>query len=219
MIRSYMQIKAATLPWILLVLIALTGTHAVEPEQPASTSRIIMVVPFENVSRVKAMVTYDAAAASSPRGVETTVTAVDRPAVAVVNSKPADPLRQSVTVDRYSEAPRGLLEDILTRQPGVTLVERQRVDTILMEQQFSGFSDPKETVALGKMAGAQYVVTGTVQDIASREKAFNGYGVAVRNTIVTASIRVRVIEISTGTIVASTTAEGAETFTSSDFGG
>lgn len=161
-----------------------------------ASKHTIMVAPFENLSQAKAMVTYEAA--TSPD----------------TNSP-----KRTFTVDRYSEAPRGVLEDILTKQSGLTVIERQRVDSILQEQQFSGLSDPKQATLLGKMVGAQYIVMGTVQDVAARVKEFNGYGVAVRNTVVTASVRVRVIDLETGAVVASATLEGSEAFTASQFGG
>ncbi len=180
---------------ITLLLIAVISVHAADAV-PVAGPHAIMVAPFENLSAAKAMVTYEAATSADPN-----------------NPK------RTFTVDRYSEAPRGILEDLLTKQKGVTVIERQRVDALLQEQQFSGLSDPNQATALGKLVGAQYLVMGTVQDVAARAKEFSGYGVQIRNTTVTASVRVRVIDIETGQVIASTIVNGSEAFTTSQFGG
>jgi len=176
-------------------LIALCLFALVIPAEDV-VKRTIMVAPFENLSAARSMVEYEAATSGSPD----------------------DPKRR-FKVDRYSEAPRGILEDILVNDGRTTVIERQRVDSLLQEQQFSGLSDPAQAVALGKIVGAQYIVLGTIQDVSTRQKAFSGYGVAVTQTQVTASIRIRVIDVETGGVVASRIVDGSEAFTASQFGG
>jgi len=136
-------------------------------------------------------------------------------------ANPDNPKR-SFRVDRYSEAPRGVLEDILGQIPGIRIVERQRVDAVLLETEFgrlSGLVDPEKAVKLGKMLGADAVVMGSILDVGSNTKHFSGYGIQTRNTQVRCAIRVRIIDIASGTIPLSRIVRDSVTYASSRFGG
>jgi len=191
---------------------------AAESDNSTKDRRAILVAPFENISQFKAMVSYDAMQESNERAPVSAVVADARTGVAVAVAG-TQAVRKSVTVDRYSEAPRGMLEDLLTQQPGVVVVERQRVDALLKEQQFSGFTNQGEAIALSRVAGARYLATGTVQDIGTRETTFNGYGISSKRVQVNAQVRVRVVDIETGQIVASTSAQGQEVYATGLFAG
>ena len=183
---------------LLGLMFAATGflgrTEAADRKTP-----VVLVPPFENLSSAKAYTSYEVATSSNP------------------NSP-----KRTFQVDRYTEAPRAVLEDILGAIPGVKIVERQRVDAILLESEFgrlSGLVDAEKAVKLGKLLGANAVVMGTVLDVSSRSKEFSGYGIATRNTVVTGSVRIRVVDIESGHVSFSRISKGSATFLTSNFGG
>lgn len=196
--------------------ISVASLSGAESQPPAQPRRAILVAPFENISQVKAMVSYDALRESSEKAPVSAVVADARNGVAIAVTG-TESVRKTLMVDRYSEAPRGMLEDLLAQQQGLVVVERQRVDALLQEQQFSGFTNQGDAIALSKVAGARYLATGTVQDIAMRETNFSGYGIASKRIQVTAQVRVRLVDIETGQIVASTKAQGQETYATDRF--
>lgn len=178
---------------ILALLVVASALCAAEP------SRTILVAPFENQSTAKCLVTYRVA----------------------TNANPNEPQR-TFQVDRYSEAPRAILENALVRIPKITVIERQRVDAMMLENDFGAFSglvDGNAATRLGRMLGASVIVMGTVLRVDATTREFNGYGVATRNTAVNASIRVRAVDIATGAIVASEVVDGQKVYTASQFGG
>ena len=68
------------------------------------------------------------------------------------SSDPDQPRKRYIHVDRYTEAPRSILEDLLVDIDGVKVVEWQRVDALLQESQFShnsGLVDTENAVQLG----------------------------------------------------------------------
>lgn len=182
--------------WALCILgLMLTTVSAGEANRPIT----ILVAPFENQSTAKSMVAYEVATAADP-------------------TQP----KRSFTVDRYSEAPRAILEQALTGLSGVTVVERQRIDAMLLESDFgaySGLVDGSTAAKMGAALGASTILQGTVLSVSVETKAFAGYGVQTERSVVTASIRVRSIDIATGTVIASQIVSGQKAYTASQFGG
>lgn len=165
----------------------------------AESARTILVAPFENQSTAKCMVTYRVA----------------------TNPNPNEPQR-SFQVDRYSEAPRAIFENALVKVPGVTVIERQRVDAMMLEGDFGAFSglvDGNAATRLGRMLGANVIVMGTIMRVDATTREFSGYGVATKNTTVTASVRVRAVDISSGAILASEIVDGSKNYPTSQFSG
>ena len=137
------------------------------------------------------------------------------------NDDPNNPKRV-FRVDRYSEAPRSILEDIVLEIGQINIVERQRLDQMLLESEFSrlsGFVDAQESVTLGKLLGASFIIMGTINDVSSSTTNFKGYGIKSKVVTVQSNIRLRVIEIKSGNIVFSRILKGKATFSSSNFGG
>jgi hypothetical protein len=67
---------------------------------------------------------------------------------------------------RYHQGER--ISDLLTHEflkLGFDVVERSEIDRIVKEQKFSfsGFIEPKEAVAMGKLSGADTIVIGSLQ--------------------------------------------------------
>jgi curli biogenesis system outer membrane secretion channel CsgG len=161
--------------------------------------KVVLVPPFENLSKVKSMVVYEVATSSNP----------DNP-------------KRLFHVDRYSEAPRAVLEDILQGIDGVTAVERTRVDAILLESEFgrlSGLVDSEKAAKMGKMLGANTIIMGSILDVASTKKSFSGYGIRTDTVVVRSSIRVRIMDIESGNLTLSKIVRGSVSYSSSNFGG
>jgi hypothetical protein len=134
-------------------------------------------------------------------------------------NKEGQPKRRYI-VDRYTEGPRSLFQDMLVNLDGVTVVERQRVDTLLVESEFglSGLVDSEKAVKLGKMLGANVVVMGTIVDIRDETKEFQGYGIKTKNTEVICKLNVRLLDMESGTIKFSKVVEGTRTYSQSTYG-
>jgi hypothetical protein len=156
----------------------------------------VLVAPFENQSKQHENIVYE-----------------------VAGSKPDKPKRR-YTVDRFTEAPRSVFENMLVNIEGITIVERQRVDTMLVESEFgskSGLVDPDKALKLGNMLGANLIVIGTILDLHDEDKEFAGYGVEIKNTDVVCAIRVRLLD-ETGTIRFNKIVKGAKQYSKSTFG-
>lgn len=121
----------------------------------------------------------------------------------------------------FEDACRSLLEDAITQQGG-RVVERQKLDAILEEtafQHYSGRVDVDTAVKMGKMFGAQYLAVGTVVNQDVQKKSFTGYGIRTNSLVYTVSLRLRVVDLQSGEIAFSGSAEGTATETSSRYGG
>jgi curli biogenesis system outer membrane secretion channel CsgG len=174
--------------------------QAQEPQTNSSRKgTVVLVAPFENMSKVRSMIEYEVGTSSDPK-----------------NPKRTFP------VDRYSEAPRAILEDILQGIDNVSAVERTRLDALLLESEFgrlSGLVDSEKAAKLGKMLGAKAVVMGTIMDVSTEKKSFSGYAIETRTTLVKCSLRVRIIDIETSRVTLSKTLRGSVSYSSSSFGG
>ncbi len=192
----------AILMLALVALVALSGTMLATPAYAdENAKRVVLIPPFENFSGEHAYIYYE---------VQT-------------SSNPDDPIKR-IRVDRYSQEPRLGLENMLTRKQGpkFAVIERQRVDQMLMEGEFarsSGLVDESSAVKLGNALGANTVVMGTIRSITSETKEFKGYGVHTKNILVTCKMHVRVVDIATMNIIVSGEFVGTTQFPSSGFGG
>ncbi|MCA1808311.1 MAG: hypothetical protein LC725_02440 [Lentisphaerae bacterium] len=68
----------------------------------------------------------------------------------------------SLASEHYEIAVRDLLVGALTESPGVRLVERERLEMLLREQQLTlqGLADPANCARLGVLLGADRIITG-----------------------------------------------------------
>ena len=185
-----------SLAFVFLVLVSNAGS-----QQTADEARkpVVLVPPFENQSKYHVNVGYEVATGNDP-------------------NQP----KRHFTVDRYTEAPRSLFEDMLGNIEGVTIVERQRVDALLAESEFgrlSGLVDTEKALKLGKMLGANVIIMGTIVDIRDEKRDFKGYGIQTKNTEVICQIRVRMLDIEKGTVRFTKIVKGSKTYTESSFGG
>ena len=116
---------------------------------------------------------------------------------------------------------RGVLEDILVNKH-MKVVERQRVDSVLKEAEFSGKStmaDQAKAVKMGKMLGANVLAMGTILNVSSEVQHSSGYGVRTQKTTVKASVRIRVVDIASGEVRFSRVCNAQQSYDSSTNGG
>jgi curli biogenesis system outer membrane secretion channel CsgG len=179
--------------------LAVLATRGPAQDAPKGGTRpIVLVPPFENLTKQRDYVLYDV-----PDN-----TASNRP-------------HRHYRIDRYTEAPRALFEDVLVNMDGVSVVERKRVDTLLVEAEFgqlSGLVDPAKAIKLGKLIGANRIVIGTIADVSEETRKFKGYGIQTENMIVSAELRVRVLDIESGRIAFSKVVKGSKTYSKSSYG-
>lgn len=115
-----------------------------------------------------------------------------------------------------------LTVDALVNHTGLEVVERERLASILAELELSnsGIAEPSVAlrVQLGKQAGAQYLVVGSVTQFSYDENTSRagGHGplpraVDLKTGTARVSVTARLIETTTGRIVASSTGDGTVT--------
>jgi curli biogenesis system outer membrane secretion channel CsgG len=159
--------------------------------------RVILVVPFENLTQVRCMIQSES-----------------------IGQQP-DRVGRQLQVDRYSEVPRTILEDILVAR-GASVVERKLADSALLSGDSGSprpLKDVEQAAKIGVQLAANTVVLGTIVSLNSEQKNLNEYGMTSRHVLVTASMRLRVIDVSSGRVVSSKSFDARETYLSSGFGG
>ncbi len=100
------------------------------------------------------------------------------------------------------------------------LVDYEELSTIakMHSVNMSGLIDPATTVAMGKFAGAKFMVVGNVTGLTTKENVF-GYKHADKGSIsnaqhvVTANVAIRIVDIETGRIVVAGLGKGSSTST------
>ena len=110
-----------------------------------------------------------------------------------------------------------MLTNELSTRPTLIVVERQKLKAVMEEQNLSasGRVSPETSIAIGKLTGAQYLVTGTVTAFEEKldtqvKHGFMGYGGSVKTVSEGGYLAVdlRVIDTSTGEIRYARTIEG-----------
>ena len=176
-----------------LAALLVSGSNVPGQESGGVTKKpVVLVPPFENQSKHHQNINYEVATGSNP----------DQP-------------KRRFIIDRLTESPRSVLENMLGNIEGITIVERQRVDALLVEAEFGGLSglvDPEKAVKLGKMLGANLIVMGTIIDLHDEVVTFQGYGIRTENTKVICQIRMRLLDIETGKVQFSKIIKGSQTY-------
>ncbi len=116
-------------------------------------------------------------------------------------------LNRIASTDRALTGLEGIAEErlvtVLTGMKGFRVVERERLAAVIAEQKLSisGLVDDSETaIQLGKLVGAEYIVTGSLNALTLIEKSFTGYGVVIREVDATFEVSMRMINVTTGII-------------------
>lgn len=129
----------------------------------------------------------------------------DRPSIAVADFT-AD--RQNA---KLAQSLPDLVADALINSKRFDVYERTKLATLQREQnlQTSGTTDADSAVALGKVAGVRYILTGQVLDSGQETRDFVGYGVQTRTTFYRLKAAIKVIDTQTGKVLFSKK-DGAE---------
>jgi curli biogenesis system outer membrane secretion channel CsgG len=116
-----------------------------------------------------------------------------------------------------------LLVDELLTTGAVRLFERKKLDAVLSEQDFSNSNradlSAGTVVKLGRASGVQYIVVGSITKFGGEEKTKGGAagaiagklllgGFGLKQTFAHVGLTCRVVDASTGEIIASVRAEG-----------
>lgn len=86
------------------------------------------------------------------------------------------------------------------------VVEREKLGSVMREIGFgqSGMVDPGSASQMGKLLGARYVLTGRVISLGAEEKTFSGYGINTKNSVLSLSVSIRIVDTETGSVQFST---------------
>lgn len=110
-----------------------------------------------------------------------------------------------------------MLTNELSARPSLTIVERQKLRAVLEEQNLSasGMVSAASSIEIGKLTGAQYLITGTITAFENQmetktKRGFMGYGAGVESISHGGYLAVdlRVVDTTTGEIRYSRTIEG-----------
>lgn len=118
----------------------------------------------------------------------------------------------SIAAADFTSAPQTHADQVLTRTlPDLVsrglvrsgrfdVYEREKLNTILREQSFqvSGFADSKTAVAMGKLAGVRYILTGQIIDNGAKTQTFSGYGMSTRTTFYNLAVSIKIVDVETG---------------------
>jgi len=126
-----------------------------------------------------------------------------------------------------------LLVDDLVKSGGYSVIERQQLDKILNEQNFSNSdrADPASAAKIGKLLGVDAIIVGSVTQFGGETKnvgvgggAWNWHGFGAggfghHKTKAIVAVTARIVNINTGEILASEDGKGESSRSSTSMGG
>jgi len=114
------------------------------------------------------------------------------------------------SIGKYYYQTRGIektvqdrLNTLLTNSDKFRVVEKDKISEIIEEQKFSlsGLVDESETaIELGKLIGADHIITGTLNTLSINEEKFSGYGTTLYRVKASMESSIRLINVTTGII-------------------
>src|SRR5690606_9494871 len=87
-------------------------------------------------------------------------------------------------IGNIEEAAADYLISYINARDDFQVVERAKLRSIITEHGFntSGLVDQTESaIELGKLLGAEYILTGSLMNLDIEEKSFSGYGITSKN--------------------------------------
>ena len=144
-----------------------------------------------------------------------TVPAISRPIIGVLKFQ--DETGAMFMQGGVGRAMTTMLTNEMSARPSFNIVERQKLRAVMEEQNLSasGRVSAETSIAIGKLTGAQYLVTGTVTAFEEKvntqyKRGFLGVGAGVKSTSEGGYLAVdlRVIDTTTGEIRYARTIEG-----------
>lgn len=104
--------------------------------------------------------------------------------------------------------------DALLEDGTFRVVERKKIDAVLAEQDFSRSdrADPKTALKIGKALGVQYIIAGSITKFSTEKKSvggrIKGIGLGVGKAKSEVNLTARIIDTTTGEILASAEGHG-----------
>ncbi|MCK9410245.1 MAG: CsgG/HfaB family protein [Bacteriovoracaceae bacterium] len=112
-----------------------------------------------------------------------------------------------------------MLTTALVKSGKFIVIERQELDKVLAEQKLgeSGLVTPESAPKVGKLLGAELFVVGSVSEFGTKESNVGGsvplFGAALKTKTARAVVDVRLVNTTSGEIIAAETKEGSESTT------
>ncbi len=110
-----------------------------------------------------------------------------------------------------TDGARRAITDMLTTElgkiPGISVVERSRLEAIAKEQRLaaSGLVEGSTAVQIGRLAGVQVIITGSITEFASNKSGgvipIGGFNIAVGSNEAKVTLDVRTIDAETGKVL------------------
>jgi len=130
----------------------------------------------------------------------TTITlAQDVPTIAVVNFGN----NTGYNIPNIEDTAGEYISTLLSNKNNLQVVERKKLKSIMTEQGLSqsGVVDNQKTaIQVGKLLGAEYLVTGSLMNLNINETQFDGYGIETTKVKVSLTTNIKVLNVSTGVI-------------------
>ena len=107
------------------------------------------------------------------------------------------------------------LTTLFVGQTNFRVVEREKLSALMTEQELSasGLVDRNETaVEFGRLLGAEYIVTGSLNNLNLEESSFSGYGITTTKVEATLQANIKLIDVTTGEILIANIYAESETF-------
>ncbi len=112
-----------------------------------------------------------------------------------------------------------MLITALVKSGSFSVLERQEMEKVVQEQQFSNSSmvTPETAAKLGKILGVELFVVGSVSEFGVKESSVGGgvslFGASVSKRKARAVVDIRLVNVTTGEIIAAENQEGEESST------
>ena len=106
-----------------------------------------------------------------------------------------------------------MLATALVKRTRFSVIERDKLASIMAEQDLNNDAtrfDPGTATAIGKLLGAQYVVTGAVTEYGRSRSGGSGFGISLGKQGYSAAVDIRIVDVTTGEIVFAEDAEETE---------
>ena len=132
--------------------------------------------------------------------------AADKPLVAVMDFEN----KSQYGGYRVGQGASDMLATELVKSKTFRVVERDKINTLLKEQDFSNTDrvDASTATQIGKVLGVKYIITGAVTEYGQSKSGGGGGGVRVGKTGYFSAVDIRVLDGTTGEIVFADSGEG-----------
>ena len=104
---------------------------------------------------------------------------------------------------RVGESASEILSVMLAQTDKFNIVEREKLQMLLTEQGFiqSGLVNNEQSIVqIGKLLGADYMITGSVVSYGRRKVKFSGYGLRTEKIVTEMTISLKVLDVASGKI-------------------